>query len=85
MPRRARRGKKRSVTDTKRWPDLACEQRNAAAEEAVQAVRMLRPLVKGELFDRTETLRRQAVALSAAERIVGLMLEAGAPVRVSDL
>lgn len=73
------------ATDPKPWPNLAVSQRNAAAEEAFEIVRMLRPLVKGERYDNTETLRRLAVALSSGERIVGLMLEAGAPVRVSDL
>lgn len=73
------------MTEVKRWPDLACLQRNATAEEAMRGIRALRPLVQGEQFDRTEMLRRQAIALSALERIAGLMLEAGAPVRISDL
>ena len=74
-----------AVTDPKTWPYLAAQQRNAAAEEAMKIARNLRPLVEGETFTQTERLRRQAIALSAAERILGLMLEAGAPVRVSDL
>ena len=74
------------MTDPKSWPYLAARQRDAAAEEAVKGIRNLRPLVEGgQTFTQTERLRREAVTLSALERIVGLMLEAGAPVRVSDL
>ncbi len=73
------------MTDPKKWPHLACQQRNVAAEEAVRGIRALRPLVQGEQFDRTELLRRQAIALSALLTIAALLQEAGAPVRISDL
>ncbi len=79
------RARRRNVTEAKRWPDIACQQRNVAAEEAIVGIRALRPLVRGEQFDRTETLRRQSIALAALLTIVGLLQEAGAPIRISDL
>jgi len=41
----------------------------------------LRPLVRGEQFDRTETLRRQAIGLDALGTIARLMESLGAPTK----
>jgi hypothetical protein len=42
---------------------------------------MLRPLVEGERFDRTEVLRRQAVALSSAQAALRQLEAVGAQTR----
>ena len=47
-------------------------------EEAVRGQRALRPLVARETFDRTDTLRRMAVALDALQQIARFMESAGA-------
>ncbi|MBN1954860.1 MAG: hypothetical protein JW900_07395 [Anaerolineae bacterium] len=44
-------------------------------------MKALRPLIEGEQFTREEALRRQAIALSAAQRIVALLAQVGARVR----
>lgn len=69
------------MTDARPWPNAAKETRDRAAEEAVRGQRALRPLVAGEAFDRTETLRRLAVALDALQQIARFMESAGAPTR----
>ena len=49
------------------------EARDRAAEEAIRGQRALRPLVAGEAFDRTDTLRRMAIALDALQQIARFM------------
>jgi hypothetical protein len=55
--------------------------RDRAAEEAMRGQRALRPLLEGEQFDRTEQLRRIAVALDAMSQISRFMESAGAQTR----
>ena len=69
------------MTNARLWPNVAREARDRAAEEAVRGQRALRPLVVGETFDRTDTLRRLAVALDALQQIARFMESAGAPTR----
>jgi len=69
------------MTEQRPWPNLAKEARDRAAEEAIRGQRALRPLVAGEAFDRTETLRRLAVALDAFQQIARFMETSGAPTR----
>jgi hypothetical protein len=69
------------MTSARLWPNVAREARDRAAEEAVRGQRALRPLVAGETFDRTDTLRRLAVALDALQQIARFMESAGAPTR----
>jgi hypothetical protein len=65
-----------------RWPNVAAEARNRAAEEAVKAERALTPLVEGErAFTETERLRREAIALNAVQMISRLLEGVGAPTR----
>ena len=74
------------MTSALRWPNIAANQRDAAAEAAVRAVRALAPLVDGrEQYDRTEILRRQATALAASWEIAGILRAAGAPVRLDGI
>ncbi len=49
--------------------------------ELIQAIRALRPLVEGEAMDRTEVLRRQAVALTAIQRALICLERVGARTR----
>ena len=65
----------------RRLDPLGKEARDRAAEEAVRGARALRPLVHGEQFDRTETLRRQALGLDALGTIARLMESLGAPTK----
>ncbi len=69
------------MTDARPWPNVAREARDRFAEEAIRGQRALRPLVAGETFDRTETLRRVAVALDALSIIARWMEAVGAPTR----
>jgi hypothetical protein len=69
------------MTDPRPWPNAAREARDRAAEEAVRGQRALRPLVAGERFDQTDTLRRLAVALDALQQIARFLESVGAPTR----
>jgi len=73
------------ATKARVWPNNAREQRDQAGEAAVRGMRALGPLVEGVLVDRTETVRRQAVALTELQRIAWLMASAGAPIRAEDV
>lgn len=73
------------MTKAREWPNVAREQRDQAAEAAMDGIRILRPLVEGVQLDRTETLRRQAQALTLMQRIAWLLTSAGAPLRPEDL
>ena len=69
------------MTKCREWPNWAAEARDRSAEEALRGMRLLRPLVKGEPFDRTETLRRQAQALDAFQTILRFLESVGAKTR----
>lgn len=69
------------MTDARPWPNIAREARDRSAEEATRGQRAIRPLVCGETFDRTDTLRRLAVALDALQQISRFMESMGAPTR----
>jgi hypothetical protein len=73
------------ATQRRAWPNAAKEARDQAGEAAMHGIRMLRPLVDGEQVDRTETVRRQAQALSDLQRIAWLMAAQGAPIRPEDM
>jgi hypothetical protein len=73
------------MTKAREWPNVARVQRDQAADAAMEGIRVLRPLVEGMQLDRTETLRRQAQALSLMQRIAWLLTSAGAPLRPEDL
>lgn len=73
------------MTKPRVWPNVAAMQRDQAAEAAMDAIRILRPLIDGPAFDRTETIRRQAQALALLHRIAWLLCSAGAPVHPEDL
>lgn len=70
------------MTASRPWPNDAKEARDRAAEEACRIIRALRPLVNGETMTITETLRRQAIALDAAQTIARLLEAMGAQTRV---
>jgi hypothetical protein len=70
------------VSAPRLWPNVAKEARDRAAEEAQRGLWALRPLVEGvQLFDRTEILRRQSVALDALNTIARHLESVGAPTR----
>lgn len=69
------------MTKRREWPNQAAEARNRAAEEAQRGARLLRPLVIGERFDATETLRRIAGALDALQTILRFLEQVGAQTR----
>lgn len=73
------------MTKAREWPNNAREMRDQAGEAAVRGMRALTPLVDGVQVDRTETVRRQAMALHELQRIAWLMGQAGAPVRAEDM
>lgn len=65
-----------------RWPNVAAEARNRAAEEAHQIIHELEELVAGKReFTETDRLRRIARALSAAYKICRLLEAVGAQTR----
>jgi len=47
----------------------------------MRGLRSLRPLVEGDAFDRTEVLRRQAVALDAFQSVLRHLESVGAQTR----
>jgi hypothetical protein len=69
------------MTQRRPWPNDALEARDRSAEAAVKGTRLLRPLVEGSAFDRTETLRRQAQALDCFLTILRFLESAGARTR----
>jgi hypothetical protein len=73
------------MTKPRKWPNVAAETRDQAAEAAMRGIRALQPLVRGIALDRTETLRRQAQALAELQRIAWLLQAQGAPIRPEDL
>ncbi len=54
------------MTRPRGWPNNARDSRERAIEESQKVVRLLMPIVQGEQFDRTETLRRLALAMVSA-------------------
>jgi hypothetical protein len=75
------------MTKAKRWPNNAIEQRNQSAEKAVEILRTLSPFINEDNYRPTqlELIRRTSKAYIAAQRIITLMREAGAPISVEDL
>jgi hypothetical protein len=73
------------MTQRREWPNSKAECRDQAAECAMEGIRALKPLVNGQVFDRTETLRRIAVALEAFLKIAWLLCSAGAPIKPEDV
>jgi hypothetical protein len=69
------------MTQPRPWPNWAKEARDCSAEEAMRGQQALRPLVSGEMFDRTETLRRMAIALDALQQVARFMESVGARTR----
>lgn len=70
------------VTKAKPWPHNAQWARDETAERLWEIIQMLQPLIhNGSAFDRTETLRRQARALNAAQDGLRRLMEVGARVR----
>ena len=70
------------MTQARKWPNVAKEARDRAAEEAVRGIRVLRPLVtNGRDFTETERLRRVATALDALQTIVRFLESVGAQTR----
>ena len=57
------------------WPNNALHAKRCAEEAFAEIAQMLEPLIhNGNAFDRTETLRRQARALAAAQSgLIALM------------
>ena len=72
------------MTKARPWPNAARWVRDEAADEAAEGIRALRPLVMGEQFTREEVLRRQAIALSALQRIAQALATIGANHSKSD-
>ncbi len=74
------------MTDKPRpWPNQAKEARDQAAEAAVRAMRALEPVVSERIITETERLRRESEALIAIQKVLGLLVQMGAPVRWIDL
>ena len=70
------------ATQRREWPTSAADARDKAAEAAQRGIRALRPLILGEApFDRTEQLRRIAVALDSLQSIARHMEFVGAQTR----
>jgi len=70
------------MTKQRPWPNAAREARDRAAEELQRGVRALAPLVEGRVrFDRTETLRRQALALNVIQTALRHLESVGAQTR----
>lgn len=63
------------------WPNLAREARDRTAEEANEAIRVLKPLIRGDALTREEVIRKQAIALDSVQTIIRLMESVGAPTR----
>ncbi len=69
------------MTKPRSWPNAAAWARDDAATELVMAIRALAPLIAGEPFDRTETLRRQATALACIQHALLCLERVGAKTR----
>lgn len=69
------------MTKRRDWPNAAAWARDDAATDMVLAIRALTPLVEGQSFDRTETLRRLAVALASVQHALLCLERAGAKTR----
>jgi hypothetical protein len=69
------------MTHPREWPNAAANARDKSAEAALCGIRALRPLIMGQQFDRTEQLRRIAVALDSLQTIARHMEFVGAQTR----
>jgi hypothetical protein len=70
------------MSKSREWPNNARAARDAAAEDAVRAIRALHPLVIGQTFTAVEVLRRQAIALAAVQAIAVKLQGVGAPIKL---
>src|SRR5512139_1558977 len=79
-------GVKGGATLTKRrdWPNTAAWARDEAAEHLIEAIHALNPLVTGERLDSFEVLKRQAIALAAAQNALLCLERVGAKTRGGD-
>lgn len=69
------------MTAPKRWPKNARRARDEAAERVQDAIRYLSPLIEnGHHLTQTDTLIRQARALSALKDAAMWLHSAGAPI-----
>ena len=70
------------MTKPREWPNRAKEARDRAAEELQRAVRELSPVITRELrFEKTEVVRRQAVALLSVQKALRHLESVGAQTR----
>lgn len=60
------------------WGNNAAEARDKSAEAAVEGIRLLEPVVNGQVKDELERLRREARALNLFQRIARLLESVGA-------
>ena len=73
------------MTKPRQWPTIAKQHRDQAADELIQAVDQLRPLVIGSVrFTRTEEIRRFSAALAHIQTAVRFLVQAGASVLIED-
>lgn len=63
------------------WPNFAKEARDQAAEHACKGIRVIRPILEGEQYDRGEVIRRLAIALDSLQMIARLLEAVGAQTR----
>jgi len=74
------------MTKARQWPNNAKEARDRAAESLNEGVMALAPVVLQRVqFDRSETLRRQAVALYAMQTALRLLEGVGAQTTVPEV
>lgn len=69
------------MSKPREWPNVAKEARDRSAEEAVQGIRALEPLLDGRQYTSEDIYRRVGRALVALQRVVRLMEQQGAPTR----
>jgi hypothetical protein len=70
------------MTTPKRWPKNARRARDEAADRVQDAIRFLSPLIEnGHHLTKTDTLIRQARALSALKDAAMWLHSAGAPIQ----
>ena len=68
------------MTKRRELPNHAIRARDEAAEKFTRIIWELNGLVYGQRLDKTEGLRRVAIALSEAQKGLGIMVELGAKV-----
>jgi hypothetical protein len=68
------------ATSPRDWPNNAKEARDRAAEEAVQGLREMEPLL-GQAMTESERIRRVAIGIKCLSKIARLMESVGAQTR----